>query len=194
MKLKIYKFNKVTSTNDIAIDLIRKKKKLSGYIYADTQTKGRGYRGRKWISKTGNLFSSLFFSLKENYPGFHEFSIINPIIVSNVIKNFCDIKKINFKFPNDIMINKKKVCGLLQEMITFDDKKFLIIGIGINIISNPNINNKYKATNILYETNNKPKIEEIAKLLVRVYENFFSHINQYNYINFKKKVDLMAIK
>ena len=61
MKFEIYKFNKVTSTNDIAIDLIRKKKKLSGYIYADTQTKGRGSRGRKWISKTGNLFSSLFF-------------------------------------------------------------------------------------------------------------------------------------
>ena len=153
MKFEIYKFNKVTSTNDIAIDLIRKKKKLSGYIYADTQTKGRGSRGRKWISKTGNLFSSLFFSLEKSYPAFHEFSIINPIIVSDVINNFCDIKMINFKFPNDILLNKKKVCGLLQETITFNDKKFLIIGIGVNIITNPDIKNKYSATNIFSETN-----------------------------------------
>jgi len=194
MKFEIYKFNKVTSTNDIAIDLITKKKKLSGYIYADAQTKGRGSNGRKWISETGNLFSSLFFSLKENYPAFHEFSIINPIIVSDVIKNFCDIKKINFKFPNDILINKKKVCGLLQETIFFNDRKFLIVGIGINIISNPDIKNKYRATNIFSETNVKINISEIINQLITSYENFLLNINRYKYAKYKKKVDLMAIK
>ena len=67
MKLKIYKFSKVTSTNDMAIKLIKKKRKQSGCIYASVQTKGRGSKGRKWISKKGNLFSSIFFSLKKNY-------------------------------------------------------------------------------------------------------------------------------
>ena len=62
MKLKIYKFSKVTSTNDIAIKLIKKKNKQSGCIYADVQTKGRGSKARKWISKKGNIFSSIFFS------------------------------------------------------------------------------------------------------------------------------------
>ena len=55
MKLKIYKFSKVTSTNDMAIKLIKKKRKQSGCIYAAEQTKGRGSKGRKWISKKGNL-------------------------------------------------------------------------------------------------------------------------------------------
>ena len=193
MKFEIYKFKEVTSTNDIAIDFIKKKKKLSGFIYTDKQTRGRGSKGKKWISEPGNLFSTLFFSLEENYPPFHEFTIINPIIVSDVIKNLCDIGKINFKFPNDILINKRKVCGLLQEVITFDDKKFLIIGIGINIVSNPDIKNNYEATNIFIETKTKFQIAEIIKLLVASYESFFTNINQYNYRSYKKKVDLMSI-
>ena len=71
------------------------------------------------------------------------------------------------------MINKKKVCGLLQELITINNKKFLIIGIGLNIISNPNIQKGYKATNILYETNKKIKIKDMIEKIVSEYENFF---------------------
>ena len=115
MKFEIFKFEKVTSTNDVAINLIKEEQKEFGCVYANTQTKGRGTHGRKWISDKGNLFSSIFFPLKKNYPPFHEFTIINPVLVSAVINKFCSIKKINFKFPNDILINKKKVCGLLQD-------------------------------------------------------------------------------
>ena len=71
------------------------------------------------------------------------------------MKKFCNNTNISVKWPNDIFINKKKVCGILQELVTYDDKKFLIIGIGINIISNPVINEKYQATNIYFETKKK---------------------------------------
>ena len=129
MKFKIYKFEKVTSTNDIAINLIKNKKKEVGCVHAKLQTKGRGTYGKKWISKEGNLFGSIFFPLKKNYPAFNEFSIINPVIISSVIQKFCNKKEITFKYPNDVLINKKKVCGILQELITKNRKKFLIIGL-----------------------------------------------------------------
>ena len=61
------------------------------------------------------------------------------------------------KFPNDIFVNGKKICGLLQEFISLDNKKFLITGIGINIESSPSINNGYKTTNIFFETRTNPK-------------------------------------
>ena len=61
MKFKIYKFDRVTSTNDMAINLIKEEKKESGCVCADSQTKGRGTHGRKWISDKGNLFISIFF-------------------------------------------------------------------------------------------------------------------------------------
>ena len=49
MKFEIFKFNSVTSTNDIAISLIKEKKKESGCIFAEVQTKGRGTHGKRWI-------------------------------------------------------------------------------------------------------------------------------------------------
>ena len=192
MKIETFKFKSVTSTNDVAINLIKEKKKKIGCIYADIQTRGRGTRGRKWVSAHGNLFGSIFFPLKKNYPPFNEFSIINPVIISDVIEHFCEKKKISFKWPNDVFVNGKKICGILQELITLNSKKFLIIGIGVNVISNPNINNKYQATNILLETRKKPSIKKIINLIILSYEKFFFNLNSYNYKDFKKKAEMMV--
>ena len=193
MKFKIFKFKSVTSTNDIALNLIQEEKKETGCVYADTQTKGRGTYGREWISEEGNLFGTLFFPLRNKYPAFNEFSIINPVIISSVIGNYCEKENISFKWPNDVLLNGKKICGILQELIISNSKKFLIIGIGINIISHPNIDGEYKATNIFFETKIKPSIREIMDKIVFSYENFFSNLNSYNYLNFKKRVKLMVV-
>lgn len=193
MRFKIYKFKKVTSTNDIAINLIKEKKSKRGFVYAVKQTKGRGTRGRKWVSQEGNFFGSIFFQLQHKYPSFSEFSLINSVIISNVIKKYCKKNKVSLKFPNDVFLNKKKICGILQEVITFNEKDFLVIGIGINIVSNPIMVKKYKATNIFLETKKKPKVDEIIKLIKSSYENFFLNINSYNFLNFKNKAQLMAI-
>ena len=192
MKFKIFKFKNVTSTNDVAINLIKEDKKETGCIYAEIQTKGRGTRGRRWISQKGNFFGSIFFPLKNDYPPFNEFTIINPVIISGVMENFCEKKNISFKWPNDVFLNGKKICGILQELITLNSKKFLIIGIGINIVSNPNISAKYETTNILLETRKIPSIKEIINQIIFSYEKFFLNLNSYNYNNFKKKADLMA--
>ena len=109
------------------------------------------------------------------------------------MKNFFKGEKINFKWPNDVFVNKKKICGILQEVITLNDKKFLIIGIGINILSNPDITEKYQTTNIFKETKKKTNIEEISNLIILSYENFFIDLNSYNYLEFKKKVNLMSL-
>ena len=63
----------------------------------------------------------------------------------------------------------------------------------MNIVSNPNINTGYKATNILMETKQKPTIKEVINLIIFSYENFFTDLNSYNYLNFKKKANLMAL-
>tara|TARA_Y100000590_G_C15700983_1_gene1006777 strand:- start:1043 stop:1630 length:588 start_codon:yes stop_codon:yes gene_type:complete len=194
MKLEIFKFEKVTSTNDAAINLIKYKQKETGCVLANIQTKGRGTHGNKWISEMGNFFGSIFFPLNKNYPTFGEFSIINPVIVYEIIKNFCGDKHISFKWPNDVFVNGRKICGILQEVITYNSKRFLIIGIGINIISNPDINTNYKATNILLETKKELTTIEIIDLLIKSYENFFYNLNTYNFINFKTKADLISEK
>ena len=191
MKLKIVNFEKVSSTNDVAIDLIKKKNKKIGFVCSKSQTKGRGTYGKKWISQKGNLFVTIFFQIKKKYPPFSEFAIINSILISNVIKKYC--KNISLKYPNDIFVNKKKICGILQEVVTSKDKKFIIIGIGLNITSNPSLNGKYKATNIFFETLKKPNINEIINLIILTYEDFFKNIESYEFNYFKKKSNFMAI-
>lgn len=193
MRFKIYNYKVIKSTNDIAMKLI-KKNKNSGCVLAKNQTKGRGTRGKKWISKEGNLFTSIFFHLKKKYPPFNEFSIVNSLIVSNVIKNYCKKSSISLKFPNDILVNKKKICGILQEIITLRKKKFLIIGIGLNILSNPKFNDKYKATNIFKESKKKPTNIEVVKKIVISYENFFKDLKNYSFKEFKKSSNSIAYK
>ena len=193
MKFEIFKFENVTSTNDVAINLIKEEQKEFGCVYANTQTKGRGTYGKEWVSDKGNFFGSVFFPLRNNYPPFNEFTTITPIIISDVIKHLCKKENINLKFPNDIFVNGKKICGILQELIVSNNRKFLIIGIGVNIISNPEINDEYQTTNILLETQKKPMIKEMIDLIISSYEKFFINLNSYNYKHFKKKAELMAL-
>ena len=66
MKINLKKFKKVKSTNDIAINLIKKNISAPTLITSDKQTKGRGRIGKKWISKKGNLFFiSIFFKFDQ---------------------------------------------------------------------------------------------------------------------------------
>ena len=193
MKFKLFRYENVTSTNDEAIKLIKKNKKKFGYVLSKTQTKGRGTYGKKWVSKKGNFFGSIFFPLKDDYPSFSEFTIISPIIISEVLKYFCKKSIINLKFPNDVFANGKKICGILQENIIFNNQNFLIIGIGINVISNPEIKDKYQATNIFFESKKNPKIETLIDSIIASYEDFFINLKSYNYMDFKKKADLMSV-
>ena len=64
---------------------------------------------------------------------------------------------------------------------------------GLNIVSNPLINERYQTTNILLETKKKPRINKIIEQIIIAYENFFDHLNSYKYLNFKNKAEMMAI-
>ena len=68
MNLKKFKFKTVNSTNNTAIRLIKYKKYKSGMVIAETQLKGKGQYGRRWISNKGNLFVSFFYKLNSTKP------------------------------------------------------------------------------------------------------------------------------
>ena len=138
MKLKKYLFKSVTSTNDVAIKKI-KKGLISGIVIAKKQTKGRGQYGNKWVSMKNNLFMSIFFKIKSD-SGLKKLTFTNCKIVRNSLFQLLN-KKIIIKKPNDLLINKKKVCGILQETIFFKSNKYAIVGIGINVDRSPQIDN-----------------------------------------------------
>ena len=153
MKLKKFKFKRVKSTNNTAIRIIKESNYTSGVVIAETQTKGRGQYGRKWISLKGNLFASFFNELNKTNLSINSITKINCLLVKKLLSKFTN-KKILFKKPNDLLINKKKISGILQEIISVSGNKFLIVGIGVNLIKSPKIKN-YPTTN-LSELINKP--------------------------------------
>jgi len=138
MKLKKYYFKKVMSTNNIALRLV-KNGKSSGAILSELQTEGRGQRGNRWISRKGNLFMTVFFEVS-NKLTLKKITQLNLSIIKRIILKITKTY-VCVKFPNDILINKKKICGILQEIVFKNNRKFIIIGIGINIVNSPNLIN-----------------------------------------------------
>ena len=172
MKLKQFNFKKVRSTNQTSIRVINNSNCKFGLIVSETQSNGRGQYGRKWISYKGNIFMSIFYKLNKINLSFSSLTKKNCLLVKRVISKYCK-KNITFKSPNDLLINKKKICGILQEKIEKSDEKYLIVGIGINLIKSPNLSN-YLTTNLLDVTNRKINKKKIEKDLKITFEKFLS--------------------
>ena len=174
MKIKKFKFKKIKSTNDTAIRLIKSKNQKSGMVVAETQIKGKGQHGRKWISYKGNLFISFFYELSLTNLSISKITKINCLLVKKSISKYVK-KKIVFKKPNDLLIDKKKISGILQETISYSNKVFLITGIGININKNPIIKN-YPTTNMCELSKKSISKVEVENDLKQLFENNLTRI------------------
>ena len=172
MKLKQFNFKIVKSTNKTAIRMIKSSKNGFGLIVSESQSKGKGQYGRKWISFKGNIFLSFFYKLENINLSITSLTKINCLLVRNVISKYYK-KKITFKSPNDLLIKNKKICGILQEKIKKFNKHYLIVGIGFNLIKNPYISN-YPTTNLLEITNQKINKKKFIKELKITFEKFLS--------------------
>ena len=165
MNFKKFFYKKVNSTNDLAIKKI-KTGIIKGIIIAEYQKKGRGQQGKKWLSFKGNIFMTIFFKIKENI-NIKKITNLNCKIIRKVLFQYIK-KTITIKPPNDLLVDKKKICGILQEIKFNKEQKFIIIGIGINLIKNPMIKN-YPTTNILKETGFKVKKYNLIKNIEKNY-------------------------
>ena len=170
MKIIQFNYKSVNSTNDIAINLIKKKNIKTGYIFAEKQKKGRGQQGKRWISYKGNLFVSIFFSLEKNNLTLKQLTKVNAKLIIKLISHYYK-KKIKIKLPNDILIKQRKICGILQETVQKNGVTYLIVGIGLNLVKSPNIKN-YPTTSLYELTKTKISAKKISNEFVFIYNNF----------------------
>ena len=168
MKFRVFRFKKVVSTNNSAIKVIKNSNINYGMIIANEQKNGRGQYGKKWISYNGNLFVSFFYKFDHLVVSLKQITKINCLLVKQLLSIYYK-KKITYKKPNDLLINKKKICGILQEKISKLNKKYLIVGIGINLIKNPNLKN-YPTTNLSELLNKKVSKNKIEKQIKKIFE------------------------
>ena len=185
MKIKLIKFKRVKSTNDIAIKLIKSNKVQPTIIYSEKQTKGRGRRGKKWISDKGNLFISIYFQINEKKINFKKFAILNALILRKLISKHIS-KDIKIKWPNDLLYKKEKICGILQEIIIKNEKNYLIVGIGINTNIIPK-NNSFSATSLKNIIDKKIENNKILGNIKNIYEKLLIEMKRSSYKKLKIK-------
>ena len=124
MKLKIIKLKNVSSTNDYAINMIRKNKTRPTIIIADYQTKGKGRYGNKWISFKGNLFISIFFEISFK-KSIKKFTFQGCQIVRDSLEKLIK-DKIEIKKPNDLLIKKKNYVVFYKKHLSIIKKGILL--------------------------------------------------------------------
>ena len=182
---KIIYFDELVSSNDYLINLY-KKQNISDVltVYVNHQVSGRGRMGKTWFSG-GDDGLSFSFSI-QLYPKLNPLDMHFLVAVSVCkLLNKYDVDAY-IKFPNDIFVENNKIAGILVENISISKRKYLIIGIGLNVnnINYPaNICNAISMFQLLNKHLNKKKIFELFiltfKELMIVYES--SRIEIYNY-------------
>ena len=185
MKLKIVKFKSVTSTNDEAIKLIRSDKYLLGLVFSDSQTRGKGTMGKKWISHKGNIFISIFFKVNLIKIKIENYLIINAKIIKKILNEYTK-KIIKIKKPNDLLIDGKKICGILQEVIDHKKEKYLITGIGINTKIFP-LDKNFKSTSLKINSIKNISNKIIIDKIMKNYDKLIYDINNRNSLYIKNK-------
>jgi len=134
MNWKIQKFETCESTNTkLKQALLEGKVKVGAVFMTLEQTKGRGRLDRSWISPQGNLAMSVACPLPQNPQEVYQLNLIAAWSVLCLLKNKYSFEDLFLKWPNDVWIGDKKICGILSE--SFSEKKVAIVGIGINVNS-----------------------------------------------------------
>ncbi len=123
----------VSSTNDYAIDLASKGLDEWTVITASKQTNGRGRNGRTWESLEGNLFCSIIAPRSVNHQSI--LSLLVAVSLGDALVQI-GLQDFHYKWPNDIMIEDSKVAGILIEI---KPDSYIVIGIGVNIKSSPDL-------------------------------------------------------
>ena len=175
-----------SSTNDIAIENAKKGLPEGSSYLSYIQTDGRGRNNNQWESMKGNLFLSTIFRPTMNKVNWHQLSLIIGLSILETLINLgVDRRKVKLKWPNDVLIQKSKISGVLLE--SFDS--FIVAGIGLNILKNPQNVTKWNTNKLCDHTNKVFSIKYIANAILKViFKNYFIWEDK-GFGYFKKKID-----
>ena len=191
---QIYYYNSLPSTMEKARELAREGAKEGTVIITETQTSGRGRLGRIWLSPEGNLAISII--LKPSINNLPKLVMIGSLAVVRAIKTVTGIEA-QIKWPNDILIRSKKICGILIENeVRGSEVNFAILGIGMNVNLKPELFSDISdiATSLLYEMGREVSRNELSYVLLSELENLFFRFGDGNNIfnEWKEKMETIG--
>ncbi|HEX2305560.1 MAG TPA: biotin--[acetyl-CoA-carboxylase] ligase [Nitrososphaeraceae archaeon] len=200
----IYVFDQLDSTQDYADSLPYNESLHGTIVIAKKQNLGKGRMGRTWISPDGGLWMSIIFMPDFSVDNIIFTQFIGALAVADAIH---ENTKINcrLKWPNDVLVNAKKVCGILVDVDIENENKKIIMGIGLNAniesssINNYLTNDNLKATTLKEEYGNDIDLIFLTKSILErmeyYYENFLSNGRTLEIIErWKEKSDIFGKK
>ncbi len=139
--VQLLEFDQIDSTNAEARRMAEAGECGPIWIRGDVQTAGRGRRGRGWISPAGNLFATLLIRPQATPAEAALLSFAAALAVAETLDAFVDAERVRLKWPNDVQLDGKKVCGALLESAAGPSGQvdWLAVGIGINLASHPHL-------------------------------------------------------
>ena len=186
LNINLNLLNVCTSTNDIAFNAALNGEVEGTSYLSHIQTKGRGRNQNKWTSTKGNLFLSTIIKPKSDKSFWHQLSVIVGFSIIQVLVDIgVNSNLINLKWPNDILVDEKKICGILLE----SSDNFIIVGIGLNILKTPVLETKWATTKLNDHLKGSVNIKNIGlKILNKVFNNYHSW-EKFGFVFFKEDIN-----
>ena len=186
--MRIFKFDTLQSTNSYLKDHINEHINHD-VVFTFNQTNGHGRISRSWCSTKDSLTFSIIFKDDFLYKNYESLSLISAVSLFEVLSKKID--NVSIKWPNDIIVNNKKICGILLESRISTKMEGLILGIGLNV-NNEHFDDSLNATSIYLENNLKTNIKDIMlEIINNLLENIklfkngsLKHIEIINKINY----------
>ena len=175
------------STNSEALKLAKFTDKPT-FVVAKKQTNGRGRVDRSWLDPSGNFSGSILIKIDEDLQSLALRSFVAALAVFDAIDQKISKKhELVIKWPNDLLLNGKKICGILLETRNFGTVSALVIGIGVNLLSSPNLDKNQniiiKPGSILGETGIKLDPVDFSELIA---DQYAMRENQFRTMGFSK--------
>jgi BirA family biotin operon repressor/biotin-[acetyl-CoA-carboxylase] ligase len=166
--VNILKYETLDSTNEEARRLAEAGEAGPLWIAAREQTTGRGRRGREWVSQRGNLFATLLLRPQRPPDQCAQLSFVVALAVGDVVAGFAPSAWVALKWPNDVLLDNKKVAGMLLESSGAKARvDWLAVGIGINLANFPD-GVEIPATSLAAVTGRAPDAEDaLSRLAAR---------------------------
>ena len=145
--MRIIQLDITGSTNSDARKLAEQADFGPLWVIANQQNQGRGRRGREWISPKGNFYGSYLFPTDLTPQQRSQYSFVFALAIYDGLKALITDGQFDLKWPNDILLDEGKVSGLLLETGQTHHQAWIIVGIGVNIVSSPK-GTPYQATHL----------------------------------------------
>lgn len=192
---KIVCFDKVESTNEVCKKLYFENAEEGTVVIADTQSTGRGRLGRNWTSKPkSGVYMSILLKPDINPAKLSSVTLCAGLAVCTALKEDFGINA-GIKWPNDIVVDGKKICGILTEMSGQMQKvDFVVVGIGINV-NNESFPEEiqHKASSLYLLSGKKFKRSSIAKAVLNRFDKIYNIFEKEGFKPFKEEYETNCI-